>query len=290
VLWSRLHGTATRSIIMAEDGTGLSVLRAERDFSRVVVFVNGLGQSWIPYGGIHTVLGALPAFVHPQPIDAALIGLGSGDTLYAMAGRQELQRITSIEIIAPQLATLETLASRQPPPALVSLLKDPRIEHVFGDGRQYIRQAARKFDIIEADALRPTSAYSGNLYSDAYFRLLLERLKPGGLAVTWAPTARIARTFLAVFPYVWQHGDIVMGSNAPVVVDRGAVVRRLDDPAVKQHYAAAGIDIHQTLAPFLSGGRTFDPSHDRSSLVDINTDLHPRDEFEIAAPAASSPR
>ena len=32
-----------------------------------VVFVNGIGQSWIPYGNIHTVLGALPAFVHPRP-------------------------------------------------------------------------------------------------------------------------------------------------------------------------------------------------------------------------------
>ena len=31
-----------------------------------------------------------------------------------------------------------------------------------------------KFDIIEADALRPSSAYSGNLYSEEYFTLVRE--------------------------------------------------------------------------------------------------------------------
>ena len=41
----------------------------------------------------------------------------------------------------------------------------PRIEHVTGDGRTYLMRSGRQFDIIEADALRPTSAFSGNVYS-----------------------------------------------------------------------------------------------------------------------------
>ena len=36
-----------------------------------MVFLNGIGQSWIPYGDIHSVLGALPAFIHPHPREAA---------------------------------------------------------------------------------------------------------------------------------------------------------------------------------------------------------------------------
>lgn len=47
----------------------------------------------------------------------------------------------------------------------VPLFSDPRIEHVAGDGRLFLRQAGRRFDIIEADALRPSSAYSASLYS-----------------------------------------------------------------------------------------------------------------------------
>ena len=284
LLWARLHGTTPDRIIQGEDGSGLSLLKAERVgvAPRTVVFVNGLGQSWIPYGDIHTVLGALPAFVHPNPKSAALIGLGSGDTLYALAGRRALERIVSIEIIRPQLESLREFGRRQKYPAMTTVLGDRRIEHVFGDGRLYLRRAAERFDIIEADALRPNSAYAGNLYSDAYFELLRDRLNPGGLAVTWAPTPRIVRTFLKVFPHVWVHRQIVIGSDAPIRIDRAAIAERLNVPAVSNHFAWSGVDIHGLLRPYTTGGwRLYDPSHDRSGLGDINSDLDPRDEFDI---------
>jgi spermidine synthase len=285
VLWARLHGTAAAAIIVGEDRSGVSVLKAAaNDFGRAMVFANGLGQSWIPYGGIHTVLGALPALVHPAPRTAALIGLGSGDTLYALAGRRELERITSIEIVRPQLATLRELMQRGRYPALTTVLGDPRIQHVFGDGRIQIRRSGQKYDIIQADALRPTSAYAGNLYSESYFELLRDLLTSGGLAVTWAPTPRVVRTFVKVFPYAWQHGQVLIGSNAPIRVDDPAIARRLRSPAVTDHFAWAGIDIVGLLQQYLGpGSLSFDPSHDRSGLVDINTDLYPRDEFDIPA-------
>lgn len=133
-LWAALHGTAPSDAILAEDGSGLAFLKIEAPvqteagaFPRVVVFVNGLGQSWLPYGGIHSVLGALPAFIHPNPQDAALIGLGSGDTLFAMAGRPELRRITSIEIIRPQFAALRELSRRYSYPGLAVVFDASRI-------------------------------------------------------------------------------------------------------------------------------------------------------------------
>jgi spermidine synthase len=285
LLWARVHGTIPSSVIVAEDGSGLSVLKAEHaDFRRVVVFVNGLGQSWIPYGDVHTVLGALPAFAHPNPRSAAVIGLGSGDTLFAMAGRPELERVTSIEIIAPQLATLRQLSRSIGYPGVLGILNDPRIEHVSGDGRLYLRRAGRKYDIIEADALRPTSAYSGNLYSDAYFRLLRDHLNPGGLAVTWAPTARVVRTFSTVFPYVWHGQAILMGSDAPINVNGPAILERLRRPKVASYFVLSGVDIETMLGPYLAGPWLADgQSREQSAPGDINTDLHPRDEFDIPA-------
>lgn len=281
LFWARLHGTTGQLVIQGEDSSGLSVLRSERaDFRRTVVYVNGLGQSWIPYGGIHTVLGALPAFVHEHPREAALIGLGSGDTLFAMSGRPALERITSIEIIGPQLTTLRELAAWQGYPGLASILRDPRITHVEGDGRRFLAQSRQRFDIIQADALRPYSAYAGNLYSDAYFRLLRDRLAPGGLAVTWAPTDRILRTFLTVFPHVAQHDQILLGSDRPITLDAGAIARRMTEPAVQDYYTAAGINIRELLDPFLEGWRVYTEA-DRRPSEDINTDLYPRDEFDI---------
>ena len=200
------------------------------------MFVNGLGQSWLPYGGIHTVLGALPAFIHPHPRQAAIIGLGSGDTLFAMAGRKEIEQIVSIEIIRPQLTALRELSQLYNYPGLLPVLDRTRVHHAFGDGRQFLSRSTRTFDIIEADALYPTAAYAGNLYSDAYFELLRRRLNPGGIAVSWAPTPRVFRTFLKVFPYTWHSGDVVMGSNDPIQMDRAAIMARLTDSSTDSYY------------------------------------------------------
>src|SRR4029453_14531717 len=183
-LWAKFHGSTPAFVQVGEDGSGTSVLRTVpgREPS-VVVFANGVGQSWIPYGGIHTGSGPRPAFIHPHPRTAAVIGLGSGDTVFGLAGRPELERITCVEIIRPQLDTLTRLLERWRYPGLVSILTDPRIDHIYGGGRLHVMHAPHGYDIIEADALRPTSAYSGMLYSDAYFTLIRNRLAPGGLAV-----------------------------------------------------------------------------------------------------------
>jgi predicted membrane-bound spermidine synthase len=279
-LWATLHGAESRHTLHAEDATGLSVLKATGNGA--TVFVNGIGQSWIPYGNVHTALGALPAFVHPHPRRALIIGLGSGDTVYALAGRAELSRVTCVEIIRPQLETLKAWEQRTRDPGLSGLLEHPRIDHVAGDGRSYLIRSKQRFDIIEADALRPASAYSGNLYSVGYFSLVRSRLAPGGIAVTWVPTPRVADTFEAVFPHVLHFGDIALGSEETIPFDADAINRRLQQPAVQAYYLRAGILIDQLLGRYLAppGPRRIDAVSPRRK-TDLNETLFPRDEFSV---------
>ena len=278
-LWARLHGTVPQRLVVAEDASGVSVLKA--DGGSAVVFVNGIGQSWIPYGNIHTVLGALPAFVHPQPRSAAVIGLGSGDTVHAIAGRAGIARIACIEIIRPQLATLAAWRRRTEYGGLAALLSDPRIEQIAGDGRAYLMNAGRTFDIIEADALRPSSAYSGNLYSTGYFELARSRLSAGGLAVSWAPTPRVRDTFRHVFPHVLSFGDILIGSTAPIEFDAAAIRARLAAPEVQQYYFRAGVNINALLARYLDTPPQVLSGPVPAAPAGLNDDLFPRDEFGV---------
>jgi hypothetical protein len=282
-LWARLHGTTTDRLVFAEDASGLSVLRVEPAASqlRTTVFVNGLGQSVMPYGEVHTALGMLPAFIHPHPRYVAIIGLGSGDTVHGAAGRREIERITCVEIIRRQLDTLRELTGVHPYGGLLSLLNDPRVEHVAGDGRIYLMHSPPRFDIIEADALRPSSAYSGTLYSDDYFRLVRNRLRPKGLAATWSPTSRVHNGFLRVFPYVVSVPGILLGSNDPIEIDRAAIAMRLADPRVREHYERAGVNADQLLSEYLAGPAIYGPDFDRSRLEDFNTDLFPKDEYDL---------
>ncbi|MCU0866931.1 MAG: fused MFS/spermidine synthase [Planctomycetes bacterium] len=277
-LWARLHGTARQSVLQREDGSGLSVLKQESG-QQTSVFVNGIGQSWIPYGGIHTALGALPALLHPSPAQVLVIGLGSGDTVFAAGARPEVERLVCVEIIGAQLETLRALVQKTADPGVAALLSHPRLEHHEGDGRAFIRRSGQKFDVIEADALRPTSAFAGNLYSLEYFQLLAAHLAPGGLAVTWAPTERVRRTFLVAFPHVLAFGDVWVGSNSVIDFDAATIERRA--AAVSDYFTRAGVSIRDVLRPLLgSPPRVYGPDHPRDRR-DLNTDLHPRDEFAL---------
>lgn len=281
--WAQLHGTTEELVISAEDGTGVSVLKNDRaDFSgTTMVHVNGLGQSWIPFNEIsliHSQLGILPVMLHPAPADVAVIGLGSGDTAYSLGGRKETTTITVIEIVQSQLATLQQLQTSRPYGGLQGLLQDPRYRFAFTDGRTFLGRQARTYDVIEADALRPTSAYAGNLYSYEYFLLLKSRLKPGGLAVTWAPTDRVLGTFTRAFPHVLQIGSILVGSMEPIEYEPELIRARVQDQFSQAHYANAGIDVMAAVAPLLEAqvSRHSGSAHpDR----DMNRDLHPKDEY-----------
>lgn len=141
-----------------------------------------------------------------------------------------------------------------------------------------------RFDIIEADAFRPGSAHAGHLYSKGYFELLRSRLADGGLAVTWAPTPRIERTFALVFPHVASVLPMLLGSNTPIVFDGAAITDRASDPHVQAHFGRAGLSLGEQLEKLLS---TFEHRQPRQTPPDgsmLNTDLFPRDELRTPIP------
>jgi spermidine synthase len=283
-LWASLHGTLPSRLIVVEDGSGLTAIRfAEMRDQReqAVVFSNGLGQSYMPYGSSHTALGAVPAFVHGAPRTAAVIGLGSGATVHSIAGHPAIERVLSIEINRTQLVALRQAGVSFGYPALRDLLADHRIQHIFADGRRYLMRTAERFDLIEADALRPTSAYSGNLYSAEYFDLMRRRLNPGGLAVTWNATPRVETTFLAVFPHVVGLPEMLLGSNEPIALEPARIRAQLASDEVRRYYDRAGTNIERLVLNYVERPVIYAPATPRPAPADINRDLRPRDEFDL---------
>ena len=279
-LWTKMHGAKPRAIIAREDGSGLAVLKGDNTKDVVWVFSNGLGQSWLPYGSAHTQIGLLAVALHPKPTEVAVIGLGSGDTVYALGGSPHTQQITCIEIVKGTRAVLADAAPSIHYPALDALLQDSRIKWEFTDGRAYVSRSRTQFDVIEADALRPTSAYSGNLYSWEYFQTLKAHLKPDGLAVTWAPTDRVLESFLEVFPYVIVVNGIAIGSQRPIDTDPAGILGRLADPFTRQHYGRIENDVRPLTEDLVAGKLSrYSPERKRPAKPDLNSDLFPKDEY-----------
>jgi spermidine synthase len=284
-LWAKLHGAVPRAIIAQEGASGLAVFKGHQDgFDKevVLVFTNGLGQSWLPYGSVHTQIGLLAVALHPKPAEVAVIGLGSGDTVYSLGGSPHTTELTCIEIIERNRDALKNLAPRIRYPALDALLEDSRIKWAFTDGRAYILRSGKQFDVIEADALRPNSAYSGNLYSWEYFQMLKAHLKPDGLAVTWAPTDRVLASFLAVFPHAILVDGIAIGSQQPVEAEPAEILARMTDSFTSEYYRRIQGDLRPLLANLLAGQfKRYSPEGERPALRDLNSDLFPKDEYMI---------
>jgi predicted membrane-bound spermidine synthase len=278
--WSGWHATDPGRTIVREDATGVVLLREEPAHERTDLLLSGFSQSWLPYGSVHTVLGVLPALVHPAPRRVAVIGLGSGDTVFSIGGRDTITAIESIEIVRPQLAALQALNQQQRYPALQMLLADPRVTHHFADGRSYLRARPGLYDIIEADAIPPWGAYAGNLYSVEFFERLRACLREGGLAVTWTPTDRTRTSFLSVFPHVLMFRYVAIGSDTPIPFDTDRIRALLSTGFTRDYFDRGAINIDQTMKSTLEEmPRRYGPDANRSLYTDVNRDLFPQDEF-----------
>jgi predicted membrane-bound spermidine synthase len=278
-LWKRLHGvTADKPpSFIGEDASAVSVVVPGAD-GHWRVTVNGLPHSWLPFEGIHTLLGAVPALIHPAPEEIAVIGLGSGETAWAASCRKETRSLRVFEIAASQPRLLRAVAVVAPFPGLVELLSDPRVTMEAADGRQALARDERRYDIVQVDALYRTSAGSGNLYSLEFFRLCASRLKPGGLVCTQKPGRRVGLTFAEALPHALDFGNIVVGSNDPLPIDPDAWEARLLRPEVARRFDR---EMMEGLRARLHEGR---PAwRNPAPRVGLNRDLFPRDEFETPA-------
>jgi len=273
--WMRFHGTAKGAALLDEDATGVAALIPGEE-GLWQVWSGGRTHSSLPFGGIHTTLGAAAAVMHPAPRAVAIIGLGSGDTAASAGCRRDVeQHVTVFEIFAPQRRLLGRLLDLPDPPArLGRFLGDPRFTFRIADGRNALDRDGALYDLIEADALWPVSPYAGNLYSLEFFQLCARRLNPGGMVTTWAPTDRVNTTFRAALPFVVAvaGGHVLIGSRSPIPIQPEVWRRRLHDPQMVAYLGPprvegvwADIAIAQALPPAQGGV--------------VNLDLFPRDEF-----------
>jgi spermidine synthase len=281
-LWGFLHGAPPERFALVEERSCVNALVADDGIE--MLYLNAAAQNGYPYDDFHLLIGLLPALLHPNPQHALAVGLGIGATPYGMLLDPRMRSVETVEICAglgPLLAELGARGAHES----ARLLADPRLDLRAGDGRKRLLSAERPYDVITVDALRPQSAYSGNVYSVEFYQLVAERLAPGGLFAQWVPTERVLASVAEVFPHVTTAigpggADFLIASNEPIPTDRaGALARFRARP-------------HGTLSPeqrasldwyfahgMLTDVRRGEPRTQATPESQLNRDLHPRDEY-----------
>ena len=190
---------------------------------------------------LQRMLGHIPALLHPNPKSVLIVGCGAGVTAGTFVLHPSIERIVicDIEPLIPGVVAAYFNHENH------GVVHDKRVQIIHDDARHFIATTREKFDIITSDPIHPWVKGSAVLYSQEYFQLCRERLKPGGLVTQWVPLYESDRavvqseiaTFFSVFPHatIWANDDdgagydtVMLGQPVPLQVDVDTLQRRLE--------------------------------------------------------------
>lgn len=245
--------TGSQNVVFHREGVEGDVCLTARDLGGVVeraLMNNGKleGGESEPFA----LLAFLPFFTHEVvgPVHNALnIGLGSGHTLRMLASLP----IESIESVELSDGILEANRRHLNP----DLFDQPRIRHVWADGRTHLLVGRERYDVIIASPSWATEPASAGLLTDEFFALAASRLHQTGVFAVWVDFSMmpsddmslLLRTFAKNFQHVtaWKvEGDevILVGANMPSFPSEAEVTARLgrSQPKLRGRFSVALAD------------------------------------------------
>lgn len=123
----------------------------------------------------HELIAHVPLCIHPDPRRVLVVGGGDGGTVREVLRHRGVERVVLCEI-----DERVTRVCQQWLPAVAGALTDPRVELVFADAVQYVRDHAASFDAILVDSSEPIGPAAG-LFAGSFFADLRRALRPGGV-------------------------------------------------------------------------------------------------------------
>lgn len=193
---------------------------------------------------LQSMLGNIPALVHPRPRSVLIVGFGAGVTAGTFVLYPGVERIVICEIeplVPKKISQFFRVENND-------VFSDKRVEIVYDDARHYMLTTREKFDIITSDPIHPWVKGSAVLYSRDYFELVQKHLNPGGVVTQWIPLYQSSEatvkselaTFFSVFSRgtVWANTDdrglgydlVLLGGNSKTVIDLADLDARLKRP------------------------------------------------------------
>ena len=191
---------------------------------------------------LQRMLGHLATLLPKQaPRSVLVIGCGAGVTAGSVSIDPGVERevIVEIEPLVPQVV------SRFFSKHNFDVVRNPKVQITIDDGRHYLLTTNAKFDAITSDPFDPWVKGAANLYTKEFFKLVLERLNPGGVVTvfvqlyesnTEAVKSEVG-TFLQVFPEGLIFGNTSEGEGYDMVLVGQATPEPIDVAAIQERLA-----------------------------------------------------
>jgi len=239
-----------------------------------------------------TMLAQLPFLLKGERFrDVLLIGLGSGATLDGIL-LHSVRAVDCVEISPEVVRAVREGFGRRYAPALAR----PEVRIVVGDGRRFLRETGKRYDLIVSQPSNPWVIGASSLFTREAFLAMRRALTPGGVAVIWFQTYGVSpedfrveydtvrSVFRGVLAYSFSPGDILLVcSPDPLGVDMRTIGDGLAPLSVRSYLRREiGISTPAEILGGFLGGEA--PGGERSE--EWNTDDRPVLEYRMARSAA----
>jgi spermidine synthase len=201
-------------------------------------------------------MGHYPVLLHTGPSEtAAVICIGTGTTVGALTTHEELRSIYAVDLASPVFDFARYFV-----PINKSFFENPNVHKVVADGRNYLLGTRNTFDVITLEPPPPQDAGIVNLYTEEFYALAKQRMRPGAVLAQWVPLdmgrgvlpKMILKAMLKQFKHVslWlpdRMEGVAIASDEPLQIDRDTLARRMSAPAVADDLAAIGMNSPEDL-------------------------------------------
>jgi spermidine synthase len=165
------------------------------------LLVNGIGMTVL--APATKMMAHLPlAFLDHDPQNALTICFGMGTTFRSLLSWGI--PTTAVELVpsVPKMFPYFHADAAQ-------VLNSPLGHIVVDDGRRYLERSTEQYDVIVIDPPPPVEAAGSSLlYTEEFYSVIRQRLRPGGILQQWLPDgddevrASVTRALVDSFPYV----------------------------------------------------------------------------------------
>ena len=165
------------------------------------LLVNGVGMTGL--NPVTKMMAHLPlAFLDHPPHSALAVCFGMGTTYRSLLSWNI--STTAVELV-PSVPKMLPYFHED----AQTLLSSPLSHVIIDDGRRYLERTPAQYDVITIDPPPPVEAAGSSLlYTEEFYSIIKERLRPDGILQQWLPDGdlevrvAVTRALLASFPYV----------------------------------------------------------------------------------------
>ncbi len=184
VWYSELHDHSSGLTLKIEN----TLESLKSDFQRIDVIENkDFGRLLVLYGSLmvcdndnnayNEMITHVPLFCHPAPRQVLIIGGGDCGALTEVIKHPEVEKCLMCELDEKVVET-----ARKFFPGLTAGLQDARAELTFQDGKKYIEETDKKYDLILLDLSDPIGP-AADLFQKKFHQQVHDRLNDNGIMV-----------------------------------------------------------------------------------------------------------